>query len=142
MWRAYSSVVSVTDFKSALDYICDELSKNIFEYEHEAVYGMGRYLSEEECNSVASENEKALTLTQMYRNNSICGRCWALAVMQIKKFPDLGAVFENLPKDVQLEIAFPSYNVLCYKECDVKIEQEMKKMGNGEEMESHQSELN
>lgn len=119
MWRAYSSCVEVTDFKSALNYIQNELSKNVFEYEHEAVYGLGRYLSIKDCNTEAEKNTRALKLTKLYEKSKICGECWASSFIEIHKFRELEHVFQYLPEDVKLRLLFPKER---YEMCNTCID--------------------
>lgn len=56
MGRAYSTTVAVTEFNSALSYLCDEFSKNIFDFQQEAEYGMEHYVPEEQCKKIAKQN--------------------------------------------------------------------------------------
>lgn len=120
MWRAYTSTVHVTDLESALNYLCAEFQKNIFEYQHEANYGMNRYFTEEQCNEIAEKNEKAYKLTKMFKNRNICDMCWASAIIKLDKFIELYEVFDYLPNKIKKRMMFPE-EIVCDQGCAPRI---------------------
>lgn len=75
MWRAYSYSVVATNFQCALSYVCDELSKMIVQYVHEATYDINCCVIEEKYNENMKQNNKALRLTRLYKERSICEEC-------------------------------------------------------------------
>lgn len=121
MWRAYSQTVQVFDLESALNYLCDEFQKNCFEYEHEAVYGFDRFLSEDQCNEMAKKNEKALKLTRMFKNGKICDMCWASSIIKLNKFIELKQVFDYLSNEIKKSMMFPE-EIMCDQGCVSKIQ--------------------
>lgn len=62
MWMAYKNYPEVYDFKSGLKYLLMLFTDLEFDAEHEAVYGMGRYLSEADCLELSDKYKKAQQL--------------------------------------------------------------------------------
>lgn len=62
MWMAYVDNVEVVDLKSGLQSLNQQFERLAFDAFHEANYGMGRYLSPEECEVLGNKYENAQTI--------------------------------------------------------------------------------
>lgn len=59
MWMAYKSYPEVTDFKSALNYLIELFVDLKFDSNHEAIYGLDRWMNMDECFELSSKYGKA-----------------------------------------------------------------------------------
>jgi len=70
MWMAYRETKPAVDLRTAVVNLEQQYSDLQWDAEHEAVYGMGRFYSEEECTNLAKKYEKIVNTCSTYLNNS------------------------------------------------------------------------
>lgn len=75
MWMCYVKEVEITDLESGVRNLSQKFSNLQFDAEHEAVYGMGRFLSEDECNELAKKYEAGHEVCQKFLQKRICEGC-------------------------------------------------------------------
>lgn len=59
MWMAYVTPTKVVDFVTAINYLHQQFSNLAFDVHHKAIYGMGTFLSKEECNEFEGRDDTA-----------------------------------------------------------------------------------
>jgi hypothetical protein len=77
MWMAYSmqSWPEATDVDSSVRRVKRELEDLQFDAEHEAVYGLGRIYTVEECDELAKKYERGVKLCEQYLEDNMCIQC-------------------------------------------------------------------
>lgn len=83
MWMAYVDEVEVVDLESGVKYLSQLFSNLRFDAEHEAVYGMGRFFTEEECNNLATKYEEGRKICQDFLMREICEDCLVSALLHL-----------------------------------------------------------
>lgn len=71
MWMAYVTEKEITDLKSGVENIRQEFSNLAFDAHHEAVYGMGKFLSMEECNRLGDRYMDGESICDNYLDGGI-----------------------------------------------------------------------
>jgi hypothetical protein len=71
MWMAYSPSIEIKDLKSGVEHLNNEFQKLGFDAEHEAIYGLGRFYTPEECEKIAEKYNKGSDVCEQYLQREI-----------------------------------------------------------------------
>lgn len=71
MWMAYRKEEKIDSLKSGIDCLRDLFSSLAFDADHEAVYGLGRLYSEEECLKIAHKYHEGVNACDDFLSNQI-----------------------------------------------------------------------
>lgn len=74
MWMAYRNYREIVDLKSGLKSLISKFSDLEFDAEHEAVYGFGRFETEENCLRKARSYRKGRRICRRYLKLKISSR--------------------------------------------------------------------
>lgn len=107
MWMAYQQESEIKDERSAVEYLRQQFSNLQFDAEHEAVYGMGRFYTEEECSKIAKTYDLGMQACDDYLEGQLCIYCFVqrLQAFQLECFlrDIVDYLPENLKKSAELE---------------------------------------
>lgn len=84
MWMAYVTEVNITDLKSGVQYLSQKFSNLQFDAEHEAVYGMGQFYTEEQCYELATKYQRACDVCEKFLMKFICEECLVQGLIQLE----------------------------------------------------------
>lgn len=63
---AYKNIKPAHNLISAVENLADHFNDLVFDADHEAVYGMERFYTEEECTKIARKYEKAVEACNLF----------------------------------------------------------------------------
>lgn len=66
MWMAYVQEIEIVDLESAVKNLSQQFSNLAFDAHHEAIYGMGRFYTYEECEKIGDTYDKAEEVCDEY----------------------------------------------------------------------------
>uniref|UniRef100_A0A1Y1LLL8 Uncharacterized protein n=1 Tax=Photinus pyralis TaxID=7054 RepID=A0A1Y1LLL8_PHOPY len=77
MWMCYAAEnwTKAVDAHTAVERLVQELSALVEDAEHEAVYGLGRFCTEEECNDLVKKYSRGIKLCNLFLNGKYCLTC-------------------------------------------------------------------
>lgn len=86
MWMCYreESRAVATDLRSAVMRLKGRFQDLAFDASHEAVYGLGRILSEEECLDRENNFLEGVALCDKFLNNELCEICLIKELIDIE----------------------------------------------------------
>lgn len=83
MWMCYVKEVEIIDLESGVRNLSQKFSNLQFDAEHEAVYGMGRFYSEDDCNELAKKYELGHEVCQKFLKEKICEECFVQELIKV-----------------------------------------------------------
>lgn len=94
MWMAYKTYPEVVDFLSGLKYLYSKFADLEFDSDHEAVYGMGKFETVENCLKLAEKYRKAKRLCSKCLKSKITATTFC---EELKKLDFDGYLHQLLP---------------------------------------------
>lgn len=100
MWMCYREEgrAAATDVKSAVMRLKERLGDLAFDASHEAVYGFGKFLSEEECLDREKMFYEGVALCEKFLNNELCELCLVKELIKIELHNHVNEILEFLCK--------------------------------------------
>lgn len=84
MWMCYVKDVEIRDFKTGVEHLLQQFENLKFDAEHEAIYGMGKFFSEEECNKIADKYGDGVEACEAFLEDRICEDCLVDRLIDVK----------------------------------------------------------
>lgn len=84
MWMCYVKEIEIRDFKTGVENLLQQFLNLKFDAEHEAIYGMGKFFSEEECNQIADKYGDGVDVCEAYLEDQICEDCLVDRLIDVK----------------------------------------------------------
>uniref|UniRef100_A0A1Y1MTJ8 Uncharacterized protein n=1 Tax=Photinus pyralis TaxID=7054 RepID=A0A1Y1MTJ8_PHOPY len=77
MWMGYAAEhwTKPVDARTGVERLVQEMSALEFDAQHEAVYGLGRFYTEEECHDIAKKYNRGIKLCILFLNGKYCLSC-------------------------------------------------------------------
>lgn len=118
MWMCYVKDIEITDLKSGVQYLHQKFSNLQFDAEHEAVYGMGAFHSEEECNKIAKNYEYGCEVCDKFLQEKICVECLVENLMRLNLEGFLHPLKDYLCADILDKLNFSDESDSDETNCD------------------------
>lgn len=80
----YVKEIEIRDFKSGVEHLLQTFGNLKFDAEHEAIYGMGKFYSEEECNKIADKYGDGVEVCEAFLEDQICEECLVDRLIDVK----------------------------------------------------------
>lgn len=95
---AYVKDIEITDLESAVKHIHKEFSNLSFDAHHEAIYGMGRFYTYEECEELGDTYDKAVSFCDQYLDDEIPLSRLVHELLDLKMYSFLTKLKPYLPR--------------------------------------------
>jgi hypothetical protein len=71
----YVEDIEITDFDSGVRHVLQKFQNLLFDAEHEANYGMGKFYTVEQCNKLAEKYADGVEVCEKYLEGKVCRSC-------------------------------------------------------------------
>jgi hypothetical protein len=106
MWMSYIREIEIKDLRSAIENLKQEFGNLKFDAEHEAVYGMGRFYTEEECNDLARKYRLGVEACEQYLEGTICINCLVQRIQAFELERFLYKIVDYLPDNLKGSVKY------------------------------------
>lgn len=94
---SYCSDVEIVDLESGVKHLRQQFNRLEFDAEHESIYGMGQFYSEEECLEIAENYVKGQEICTLFLDGHITIECFVEDLMELDLHPFLYRLKKHLP---------------------------------------------
>lgn len=102
MWMAYVKVTPAYDLISAVENLKEHFENLEFDAEHEAVYGMEKFYTAEECKEIAKKYRRGVEACDIYLNTSDI-KTFTNRIKELDLNHFLNEVKKFIPKEISEE---------------------------------------
>lgn len=106
MWMAYCTDIEIVDLESGVKHLRQQFNRWEFDAEHESVYGMGQFYSEEECLEIAENYAKGQEICTLFLDGIISIECFVEDIMELDLSDFLYRLKNYLPAHLLQELDF------------------------------------
>ncbi|KAJ8962880.1 hypothetical protein NQ318_001288 [Aromia moschata] len=110
MWMCYVREIEITDMRSGVEHLVQKFNNLRFEAEHEAIYGLGRFYSEEECTELAKKYENGASVCDDFLEGRICEMCLVVKLREMELDSFLYCITDFLSPALREQLNISGYD--------------------------------
>lgn len=101
---AYVKEIEIVDLNSGVNHLRQLFSNLKFDAEHEAIYGMGRFYTAEECNNLAMKYDEGFEKCEKFLDEELCQYCFVQSLINLNLGGYLNRIKQFLRPDLASKI--------------------------------------